>query len=127
MKQNLTNWLTFSNIYTKINKEMNELLLKEYLLLEKEFYALLFLSQAPKQILRLCDLCEMIDLSQSATSRMIVRMEQKGYTSRHICKNDKRGIYIELTQEGQAIFVQAEKTVENMLSEYIGIFTKIKG
>ncbi len=53
--------------------------------------------------MRLNDLIAHFDLSQSAMSRMIMRMEDKlcGVIERHSCQDDKRGIYIDLTQSGE--------------------------
>ena len=51
--------------------------------------------------LRLQDLQKHVGLSQSAMSRLVTRLESKdfGAIERSICKNDKRGIYIHLTNK----------------------------
>nr|WP_232845924.1 hypothetical protein [Enterococcus innesii] len=52
-------------------------------------------------------------------SRMIMRMEDKlcGVIERHSCQNDKRGIYIDLTQLGEKKLQRSKVVFEKVLEE----------
>ncbi|WP_226002256.1 MarR family winged helix-turn-helix transcriptional regulator [Paenibacillus sp. BJ-4] len=99
----LDNWLSLTNIQTSINNELESALQEKYSLSLKEFYVLYFLSQTSDKELRLQQLQEMVGLSQSAISRLVGRMEAKscGALQRHVCEDDRRGIYTRLTELGE--------------------------
>ncbi|MFC6604172.1 MarR family winged helix-turn-helix transcriptional regulator [Ectobacillus funiculus] len=100
----LNNWLSITNIHMSINNELEGALQENYNLSLKEFYVLYFLSQTNGKKLRLQQLQEMVGLSQSAISRLVGRLEAKscGVLERHICEDDRRGIYTCLTAKGEA-------------------------
>ncbi len=99
----LDNWLSLTNLQTSINNELESALQEKYSLSLKEFYVLYFLSQTSDKELRLQQLQEMVGLSQSAISRLVGRMEAKscGALQRHVCEDDRRGIYTRLTELGE--------------------------
>ncbi|MGD9430313.1 MarR family transcriptional regulator [Arthrobacter russicus] len=41
-------------------------------------------------------------LSSSATTRLVNRLEMRGFLSRYLCADDRRGIYTEVTEAGLA-------------------------
>ncbi|AJI25876.1 MarR family transcriptional regulator (plasmid) [Priestia megaterium] len=98
----LNNWISITNIQLRIANELERALQKNYDLSLKEFYVLYFLSQSSDKKLRLQQLQEMVGLSQSAMSRLVGRLEAKscGVLQRHICEDDRRGIYTSLTEKG---------------------------
>jgi DNA-binding MarR family transcriptional regulator len=51
---------------------------------------------------RMQDLACSVNLSQSALSRLIGRLETAGLVHRAMCANDRRGIYAHITAEGRA-------------------------
>lgn len=110
-------WLSLSYMYTNINEKLEQALLQQYDLSLKEFYVLYFISKAEDKELRLQQLQEMVGLSQSATSRLVGRMEAKdcGALERHICEDDRRGIYTRITELGTNKFERALKTFNEVL------------
>ncbi|QOS79055.1 MarR family transcriptional regulator [Paenibacillus sp. JNUCC31] len=105
----LNHWLSFSDIQTKINNRLESALEEKYSLSLKEFYVLYYLSQTSDKQLRLQQLQDLVGLSQSAISRLVVRMEAKncGALQRHVCENDRRGVYTCLTDLGENKFKKA--------------------
>ncbi|MGE7905822.1 MarR family winged helix-turn-helix transcriptional regulator [Peribacillus sp. NPDC094092] len=99
----LDNWLSLTNIQMSITNELENALQKNHNLSLKEFYVLYFLSKTSDKQLRLQQLQEMVGLSQSAISRLVGRLEAKscGALQRHICEDDRRGIYTRLTTLGE--------------------------
>jgi DNA-binding MarR family transcriptional regulator len=99
----LDNWLSLTNIQMSMNNKLETALQENYSLSLKEFYVLYFLSQTNDKELRLLQLQEMVGLSQSAISRLVGRMEAKscGALQRHVCEDDRRGIYTRMTELGE--------------------------
>ncbi|PKG23180.1 MarR family winged helix-turn-helix transcriptional regulator [Niallia nealsonii] len=115
----VASWLTLTSIQEKVANELENTLQAAHQLSLREFYVLLFLAQAPEKKLRLQQLQEMVNLSQSALSRLVARMEAKscGALQRHICQDDRRGIYTSLTAYGEEKLVKAKMTFQQTLNE----------
>lgn len=118
----LNTWLSITNIQSNINHELEMVLQENYKLSLKEFYVLYFLSQTDDKQLRLQQLQEMIGLSQSALSRLVGRLEAKscGALQRHICEDDRRGIYTCLTPLGEEKLDRALQTFYQVLQSILG-------
>ncbi|MDP1513150.1 MarR family transcriptional regulator [Paenibacillus sp. CMAA1739] len=110
-------WLSLNKLQTNINDELEHALQENYSLSLNEFLVLYFLSQTEEKKLRLQQLQEMVGLSQSALSRLVVRMEAKscGALQRHICEDDRRGIYTSMTDFGEKKFDKALETFNQVL------------
>ncbi|HVV19600.1 MAG TPA: MarR family transcriptional regulator [Pseudonocardiaceae bacterium] len=54
-----------------------------------------------KPSLRMQELGTSVQLSQSALSRVVGRLEKDGLVTRAMCADDRRGIYVELTEAGR--------------------------
>ncbi len=124
MKNNLedeliTSWLSLTHIQMNVANELEARLQENYQLSLKEFYLLLFLSEAPEKKLKLQQLEAMVGLSQSAVSRLVSRFEAKGCGAleRKSCDADRRSIYTSLTDYGQSKVDRARVTVNEVLAE----------
>ncbi|ULO05825.1 MarR family transcriptional regulator [Paenibacillus sp. 19GGS1-52] len=122
MKDNLernliTNWLTLTHIQMNVANALETKLQERHDLSLKEFYLLLFLSEASEKKLKLQQLESMVGLSQSAVSRLVSRFEAKGCGAlqRTACDDDRRSIYTSLTQIGQDKIDKAQGTVKEIL------------
>ncbi|WP_216216278.1 MarR family winged helix-turn-helix transcriptional regulator [Amycolatopsis aidingensis] len=69
---------------------------------------------------RAADLTEAVHLSQSATSRLIARMEREGLVERAMCEADRRGIFVILTEVGRQRYESAKPTHRAVLEEMLG-------
>lgn len=65
-----------------------------------EYDVLFTLSRCPSGWLRLNELNDHVLLSQSSLSRLVERLERRGYVERTPAPNDGRGILIKLTETG---------------------------
>jgi DNA-binding MarR family transcriptional regulator len=115
----ITNWLSLTQIQMNIANELESALQENHELSLKEFYLLLFLSEAPDKKLRLQQLENMIGLSQSAMSRLVSRFEAKGCGAlqRHICQDDRRAVYTSLTEIGEEKLEKALATFNAVLAK----------
>lgn len=115
----ISSWLSLSYIQMNVAAALEAKLTESYQLSLKEFYVLLFLSEAPEKKLKLQQLESMVGLSQSAMSRLVSRFEAKGCGAleRKSCEEDRRSIYTSLTPVGQSKVDRARQTVTEVLQE----------
>ncbi|WP_354639094.1 MarR family winged helix-turn-helix transcriptional regulator [Kitasatospora camelliae] len=69
---------------------------------------------------RVQDLACTVHLSQSALSRLIGRLEKAGLVVRAMCELDRRGIYVQLTEEGRARYREAQPVHREILARTLG-------
>ncbi|GAA2130749.1 MarR family transcriptional regulator [Kitasatospora kazusensis] len=67
--------------------------------------------------LRMGEVAEAVVLSQSATTRLVTRLEDRGLLSRYLCATDRRGIYTDVTRAGLELLERARPTNDAALSE----------
>ncbi|SEM06454.1 MarR family winged helix-turn-helix transcriptional regulator [Nonomuraea pusilla] len=67
--------------------------------------------------LRIQELCEEVHLSQSALSRVVARLEKAALVTRGVCADDRRGVFVCITDEGRARHAEALPTQRAVLAE----------
>ena len=58
-------------------------------------------------------------LSQSALSRTVARLEKSGLVTRTLCQDDRRGVFVELTDDGRERHAEASATHLAVLAEHL--------
>jgi DNA-binding MarR family transcriptional regulator len=56
-------------------------------------------------------------LSQSATTRLVTRLEDRGLLARYLCPTDRRGIYTDVSEAGLQLLAEARPTNDAALRE----------
>ena len=79
---------------------------------------LIQLSAAPEGRLRMQGLANRVVLSSSGVTRLIDRMERAGLVRREPSKEDRRGYYAVLTEEGRRTFNRARPVHERGIQEH---------
>jgi DNA-binding MarR family transcriptional regulator len=69
---------------------------------------------------RSADLLDAVHLSQSATSRLVARLEKEGFVERAMCEQDRRGIFVTITDAGRRRYEEARPTHRAVLRETLG-------
>ncbi|MBM7689030.1 hypothetical protein BCR24_09635 [Enterococcus ureilyticus] len=115
----ISQWLDYVKKQSIVEKKLEEMLKKKNQLTTSEYYALYQLKQNGCHM-RLNDLGSYLCLSQSALSRLVKRLEDRtpSVIERRDCSDDKRGVYVELTNEGAQLLASVEQEVETILKEY---------
>jgi len=67
--------------------------------------------------MRMQQLARAAALSKSATTRLVNRLEERGFLGRILCADDRRGIYAELTPAGRAALNSARPTHDRVLEQ----------
>lgn len=82
-----------------------------------EFEVLQQLSESEQCSLRMTTLGESAHLSQSALSRLVSRLEKDGLLTRKACENDRRALFVALTDAGRERYAEARPTQRRVLRE----------
>lgn len=83
-----------------------------------QYDVLVTLEYQPDFRLRLSDLAERVLLSRSGLTRLIDRLEGKGWVRRETCSEDKRGFYAVLTEDGQKAREEAWPCLRAIMKEH---------
>ncbi|MFD7908699.1 MarR family winged helix-turn-helix transcriptional regulator [Kitasatospora sp. NPDC059722] len=67
--------------------------------------------------LQMKQVADAVVLSQSATTRLVTRLEDRGLLSRYLCPTDRRGIYTNVTEDGLKLLEAARPTNDAALRE----------
>ncbi|GAA6818151.1 MarR family transcriptional regulator [Helicobacter pylori] len=117
--QQIAQWLELTQYVHYIETMMEKSLRQQYNLSLKEFYVLYEINNAKGNKYKINDLIKVVDLSQSAMSRLINRLESfsPSYVCRRECVEDHRAMYIYLTEAGAEIINDASNTYAKLLEK----------
>ncbi|GAA2833313.1 MarR family winged helix-turn-helix transcriptional regulator [Crossiella cryophila] len=110
-------WRTLAALHGRIEDKLERALQKEHELSVREFSVLSILSRQDGWHMRMNQLANAVVLSQSATTRLVTRLEERGLLERYLCADDRRGIYTEVTAAGQRLVDQARPIHDDALAE----------
>ena len=95
--------------------------LKEHDLGVSEFEVLERLANDGDEQRRMQALADAVHLSQSALSRVVGRLEADGLASRGLCAEDRRGIYVCITDAGRRRYEAARPAHRAALASALGV------
>jgi DNA-binding MarR family transcriptional regulator len=81
---------------------------------------LLELSRAPMGALRPVELEKQVLLPQYGLSRLIDRLVEAGLVRRKVCEVDKRGLVVEITDDGRELQKKMWSAYSSAIERYIG-------
>ncbi|BCJ37054.1 transcriptional regulator [Actinocatenispora thailandica] len=113
-------WCALSLLHDRIDARVERALQDGHELSVREFSLLDVLSRqhdGPGGHLRMSQVAEAVVLSQSATTRLVGRLEDRGLLSRYLCPDDRRGIYTDVTPAGASLLEAARPTNDAALRE----------
>ncbi|MFE5737512.1 MarR family winged helix-turn-helix transcriptional regulator [Streptomyces celluloflavus] len=121
-------WCALSALHGRIETHIERALQAGHDLSVREFSVLMALSEqhdGPGGHLRMHQVADSVVLSQSATTRLVTRLEERGLLARYLCSDDRRGIYTNVTPDGLALLAQARPTHDSALREALQNAAKI--
>jgi DNA-binding MarR family transcriptional regulator len=113
-------WCALSLLHGKIEAHIERALEAGHGLSVREYSLLDVLSRqhsGPGGHLQMKQVADAVVLSQSATTRLVTRLEDRGLLTRYLCDTDRRGIYTDVTESGQALLAEARPTNDKALRE----------
>ncbi|MEU3657292.1 MarR family transcriptional regulator [Streptomyces sp. NPDC032161] len=111
-------WCALSLLHGKIEARVERALQTEHGLSVREYSLLDVLSRqhdGPGGHLQMKQVADAVVLSQSATTRLVTRLEHRGLLTRYLCDTDRRGIYTDVTEAGLALLAAARPTNDSAL------------
>ncbi len=113
-------WCALSALHGRIEARIERALQSRHDLSVREFGVLDVLSRQHNGEgghLRMNEVADSVVLSQSATTRLVNRLEDRGLLTRYLCLTDRRGIYTDVTEAGLALLAEARPTNDTALRE----------
>ncbi|WP_328611886.1 MarR family transcriptional regulator [Amycolatopsis sp. NBC_00345] len=109
-------WRTLAALHARIEDRLQRELERDHELSVSEYTVLDVLARQDGFHLRMNQLAGAVVLSQSATTRLVTRLEDRGLLSRYLCATDRRGIYTEVTPAGKQLLAAARPTHDATLA-----------
>jgi DNA-binding MarR family transcriptional regulator len=110
-------WQDLSRRYAAVSAALGRELYERHGLSLHEFEVLARLAGEDHEQHRMQELADAAQLTQSALSRLIGRLEQEGLVKRSMCDSDRRGIYACLADSGLERYEEALPTYRAVLAE----------
>ncbi|MDQ3789618.1 MAG: MarR family transcriptional regulator [Actinomycetota bacterium] len=109
-------WRTLAALHARIEDALERALRREHDLSVSEYGVLDVLARQDGWHMRMTQLSNAVVLSQSATTRLVTRLEDRGLLQRYLCPTDRRGIYTEVTAAGHDLLASARPTHDAAVS-----------
>jgi DNA-binding MarR family transcriptional regulator len=113
-------WRLLAVLHARIAARLERVLQAGHELSVSEYGVLELLSRQEQHHLRMNQLAAAMALSQSATTRLVSRLEDRGLLARYLCPDDRRGIYSEVTPAGSDLLARARPTHNATLAAELG-------
>ncbi|GAA5608390.1 MarR family winged helix-turn-helix transcriptional regulator [Streptomyces griseus] len=113
-------WAALSLLHGRIEAHIERALQARHDLSVREFSLLDVLSRQHDSEgghLQMKQVADAVVLSQSATTRLVARLEGRGLLSRYLCPTDRRGIYTDVTETGLKLLDEARPTNDTALRQ----------
>ncbi|MFI8993691.1 MarR family winged helix-turn-helix transcriptional regulator [Streptomyces sp. NPDC053542] len=113
-------WCALSLLHGKIEAHIERALQAGHGLSVREYSLLDVLSRqhdGEGGHLQMRQVADAVVLSQSATTRLVTRLEDRALLERYLCPTDRRGIYTNVTEAGLKLLAEARPTNDAALRE----------
>ena len=110
-------WRRLAALQARIENRIGAALEADHDLSVSEFTVLDVLGRQDDWHMRMQQLANAVVLSQSATTRLVTRLEGRGLLARYLCDTDRRGIYSEVTPAGRTLLEAARRTHDRALAD----------
>jgi DNA-binding MarR family transcriptional regulator len=113
-------WRALSLLHGRIDGHLERSLQSKHGLSVREYSLLDVLSRQHDGMgghLQMKEVADAVVLSQSATTRLVTRLEDRGLLARYLCPTDRRGIYTNVSEAGLKLLDEARPTNDTALRE----------
>jgi DNA-binding MarR family transcriptional regulator len=96
----LAAWRGMLEVHARVTQQLDAQMQAEHGLSLSAYEVLMFLADAPEHRLRMSEIAKAVLLSRSGCTRLVDRLVDQGYLTRHAATTDGRGLYAQLTGTG---------------------------
>ncbi len=100
-------WTALRSVYERVNEALADELAGECGITLNDYDVLAYLQRTAPVRPRLGDLNDAVTLTQPSLSRLVMRLEQRGFLRRIDGDEDRRAVLVELTRSGRALIEKA--------------------
>src|SRR4029453_3629397 len=119
-RQLVEQWRTIQSAYFRTSCAIDRALDDQFDIGLNEFEILDLVAESQEAACRMKELGERTPMTQSAVSKGVDRLEKAGLLSRASCADDRRSLFLELTDAGRALHAQASVAHRALLKENLG-------
>jgi DNA-binding MarR family transcriptional regulator len=109
-------WHGLLQVSSRVLRELDRRLDDEHRLSVREFDVMINLDSAPGRI-RMTDLANAVMLSSGGLTRLVGRLEERGFLRRESDADDGRAFLVSLTERGQARLAEARSTHDAVIAD----------
>lgn len=109
-------WRALQSTYLKTSNALDRELSARHGIGLNEFETLDLLAEHTTEKCRMKDLTADSPMTQSALSKIVDRLEKGGYVRRAACADDRRSLFVELTDAGAKLHQEAAVTHRELLA-----------
>jgi DNA-binding MarR family transcriptional regulator len=109
-------WHGLLQVSSTVLRELDRRLDDEHRLSVREFDVMINLGNAPTRI-RMTDLANAVMLSSGGLTRLVGRLEERGFLRREPDADDGRAFLVSLTDRGQARLTDARRTHDAVIAD----------
>ena len=113
----VANWREVARAFSLTSCRLDKALHERHGLGMSEFEILDRLAESGSDSVRMHDLGEAVHLTQSALSRAVARLEKDGLVTRGLCSDDRRAVFVCVTDAGRDRWQAALPTHREVLAE----------
>lgn len=95
-------WIRFLATHAAITRELEARLMGTHGLTLSDYDVLVQLARSPEHRLRNIELAKAVVLTRSGVTRLVDGLEKDGLVKRCACADDKRGSFVQITDDGVA-------------------------
>lgn len=117
-------WSRVAVFASAVDASLDKWLADTYRIGLTEYRALGLLSRSADKELRVNDLAHQAGLNPSSTTRLVSRLEAKGFARRDVCADDGRGVYAVIDQKGEDLLREVRDPYETHLRDLLSNPTK---
>ncbi|MFJ5955871.1 MarR family winged helix-turn-helix transcriptional regulator [Paenarthrobacter sp. NPDC092416] len=119
-RQLVEQWRSIQNSYFRTAGAIDRALEAKFDIGLNEFEILDLVADSVESACRMKALGERTPMTQSAVSKVVDRLEKAGLVSRQTCEDDRRSLYLELTEAGRTLHANAALEHRALLKENLG-------
>jgi DNA-binding MarR family transcriptional regulator len=116
-RQLVEQWRSIQDAYFRTSCAIDRALEAKFDIGLNEFEILDLVAESSDAACRMKALGERTPMTQSAVSKVVDRLEKAGLLSRHSCAEDRRSLFLELTDAGRALHAKAAVEHRTLLKE----------
>jgi DNA-binding MarR family transcriptional regulator len=120
-RQLVEQWRTIQSAYFRTSGAIDRELDAKFHIGLNEFEILDLVAECNDAACRMKELGERTPMTQSAVSKVVDRLEKAGLISRHSCADDRRSLFLELTEAGRALHAEAAVEHRALLKKNLGL------